>query len=410
MNFSPKHILLPFTFSVAGAALASFSYAAETPPPEVEVREKQTVEALQQRIEELEITLNERLESLADAVEANPSAEAVSSNRVHIGGYGEMHYNNLSIETNSETPDQDFRQLELHRMVLFIGYEFNDWARFITEFEVEHVLVSDGARGAVEIEQAYVELDLQKNMHLKTGVLLAPLGIINETHEPPTFYGVERPIIETTIIPTTWYGAGASLKQSFDNGVTYDLMVSEGLKTDDPTSNPNAEPFNLKQGKQKASFAAAYDMAVTARVAYRGIKGLELSGYTQYQPDLDQSAEISYADAATLVGGHAIYQWDQFTAKALYARWQLDGDAAADAGKDVQDGGYIELAWKPAERWGLFARQSEWSQTEGESNSQTDIGVSFLPLEDVVFKADYQFQSGDTQETQGFNLGVGYQF
>lgn len=367
-----------------------------------EASSAEEMRALKQRVLELEETLNERLNAVADAVEAQQNDAA--PNKVHIGGYGEMQYHNREIE------GEDIRELNLRRMVLFFGYDFSENARFVSEFEVENALVSAGSRGAVEIEQAYIELDLKNNMHLKTGVMLMPIGIVNETHEPPTFYGVDRPIIETTIIPTTWFSAGLSFTHNLRGGFSYDLLVTEGLKTDDPNSNPAADPFDLKAGKQKASFADAFDLAVTGRLRYRGASGLELAIYSQFQPDLDQSAEISYAESATLIGGHAIYQLGDVTAKALYARWDVEGDDAAQAGKDIQDGGYLEFAWQPMEQWGFFVRQSAWTQQKNIDNAQTNIGANFYPHQDIVFKLDIQTQNDEAGNSDGFSLGVGYQF
>lgn len=122
--------------------------------------DKEIIKELQERVESLE----KALESVADTVEkqAKQNSESKRTNsKVHIGGYGEMHYNNLS------DGDTDTRTLDFHRMVLFVGYDFSDKVRFVSEFEVEHVLVSSGSRGAVEIEQAYIEIDLNKNTQLK---------------------------------------------------------------------------------------------------------------------------------------------------------------------------------------------------------------------------------------------------
>ncbi|WP_018415411.1 porin [Teredinibacter turnerae] len=381
--------------TLMGVLIASAASAQST-------NEDATVEALQERIEKLEQELNQRLNIIADEVESSKGDN--SRSRVTLGGYGELHYTNLSSD------DEDVRELDMHRVVLFVGYEFADNARLVTEWEVEHAISSAGSRGAVEMEQAYVELDVQDNLHWRTGVQLMPLGIINETHEPTTFYGVERPIVETTIIPTTWYSAATSIKQSFANGFSYDVMLSEGLKTEDPTSDPDAEPFNLKAGKQKASFASAYDLAVTGRVAYRGVKGLELAVYGQYQPDLDQSAETSYAESATLVGGHVVYSLGSVTLKGLYASWSLAGDAAKNAGMDVQDGGYAEVNWKPLSSWGFYSRISQYSQQQDESKEIVELGVNYYPLDNVVFKADYQQYNEDAGDFSGVNLGMGYQF
>jgi len=360
------------------------------------------IEDLQEQIDRLEKKLDESVEAVADAIEYSSGSQSLSG--LSFGGYGELHYNQL------EQNGTDIVELDLHRVVFFIGYDFNDKARFVSEFEVEHVLASGGSRGAVELEQAYLEFDLKPNMFLQTGAILMPIGIINETHEPPTFFGVERSVVESTIIPTTWWSAGVKFHHTFSEGWRYDLMISEGLKTQDPNNDPSAEPFNLKSGKQKSSFADAYDLAITGRLSYRGIAGLEIAAYAQYQPDLDQSADQSYAESATLIGGHFIYQFGDFSTRALYARWDLDGDEAMQAGKDIQDGGYIEVSWRPDSHWGFFARQSAWSQTDGVEAEQTDLGVNFYPYENIVFKFDYQMQNDDAGNTDGFNIGMGYQF
>jgi len=366
---------------------------------------------LEAEIKALRSLLDERLNLLADSLETADTSSTPAHKQVHIGGYGELHYNNL------KAGDEEKRQLDLHRMVLFFGYDYSDSIRFVSEFEVEHTLVSGGSEhGAVEIEQAYIEMDVFNNAQFRTGVMLMPLGIVNETHEPPTFYGVERPVIETSIIPSTWYSAGLSLSQTLENGLSYDLLLTEGLKTEDPTQNDDADPFDLKAGKQKGSYADVFDLAITARLRYRGINGLELAAYTQYQPDLDQSAETSYADSAMLLGGHVIWQIDNTQLTALYARWDVEGDAAAEAGKDVQSGGYVEVSQRLSPQWGIFARHSVWSQQTDEDSVQSDFGVNYYPHPDVVFKADVQIQNDDAENRgevssgDGFNLGMGYQY
>lgn len=357
---------------------------------------------LEKRVDELEEEINVKLEAIADAVETNAGAR--EERRVHIGGYGEMHFNYLDVD------GEDFREIDFHRLVLFFGYDFNDRARFVTEFEVEHIIVSPSRRGAVEVEQAYLEFDVLPNLHVKTGAILMPLGIINLTHEPPTFYGVERPLVDRTIIPSTWWSAGIQLTHRLETGIEYDLMVSEGLKTQDPTSVANAQPFNIRLGKQKASFADAFDPAITGRIRYSGIPGLELAVFGQYQFDLDQSADDSYADDATLFGANIIYGWRNFEFRGLYARWDLYGELAADAEQDVQQGGYVELSYKPIEKLGVFVRQSIWSLETSLENMQTDIGLNWWPYSNIVFKFDYQFQNEDAGDVDGFNLGMGYQF
>ncbi|MGB1091103.1 MAG: porin [Oceanobacter sp.] len=385
------------------AILAAMSSAATLAPTSAFAasEQDQRIEALEARIDELETLLDERLNLLADAVEQQ--AEPASS--VHFGGYGEFNYHSLNVDGTDE------KELDFRRWVLFVGYDFSDRIRFSSEFEVEHTVVpgSEG-NGAIELEQAYLEFDLTDTQQLKTGIQLMPIGIMSETHEPTTYYGVERPIVETTIIPTTWFAGGVMYSQRFGNGISYDLFLSEGLKTDDPTTSSDADAFDIKSGKQKTSYADVFDLATTARIKYTGVSGLELAAYAQYQPDLDQSAETSYADRATLIGAHAVYQFGDFETRALYARWDLAGDDAAAAAKNVQEGMYLEASWTPWQEWGFFVRQSNWSVETNVNQSQLNAGFNYLPIPEVVFKADYQLQNEDAGNSDGFYLGMGYFF
>jgi hypothetical protein len=352
--------------------------------------------------------LQEQLNQLADAIESAPSAE---SKKVHIGGYGELHYNDWEYPDGSE-----FKQLDFHRFVLFFGYDFTDKIRFHSELEIEHAFIEDNndgsgstAAGAVELEQAYVEFDLTDNMETKGGLFLIPVGILNETHEPPTFYGVERNPIETNIIPTTWWEGGAALTGRFgESGVSYDLAVTSGL--DGGT--------NVRGGRQKVAKATANDLAYTGRLKYTGLRGLELAGTVNYQSDMTQSADPNVNDAV-LLSAHAIYNISQFQVRALYANWDIDVTANAsadDQAKDKQDGYFLEGSWKFVASAGVFARYNAWDNggVGDTGKTQTDIGINYWPHEDVVIKFDIQKQDNGAvyaaNEADGFNIGIGYQF
>ncbi len=336
--------------------------------------------------------------SIATALSATSAvAGNAGSGDVSIGGYGELHYNNLS----SDVENKDKKEFDFHRFVLEFGYDFNDKIRFFSEVELEHALVKDtddgSGPGEVELEQAYIEIDLDDSSSLKAGVFLVPVGILNETHEPPTFYGVERNPIEKNIIPTTWWEAGAMYSAYTDSGISYDLAIHSGL---------NDVDGKIRSGRQKVAKAAGDSLAYTARVKYSGTPGLQLAGTLQYQADVTQGAAPD-AISATLVEAHARYTTGALTMTALYAVWDVD----VDAPEQTQDGGYIEASYKVNEKWGVFARQNNWSNDDGATDqAQTDVGFNYWPHEDVVFKFDYQMQNDDAKDYDGFNLGVGYQF
>ncbi len=323
-----------------------------------------------------------------------------------IGGYGELHYNNWD---NQLAGGSDKKEIDFHRFVLFFGHEFTNDIRFFSELEIEHALASDGEPGEVELEQAYVEFDLNDNTAAKGGVFLLPVGILNETHEPPTFYGVERNPVEKNIIPTTWWAAGAELTGRFGNGFSYNLGLHEGIKLN-PLSN-----FAVRNGRQKSAKADASNLAGTARVKYTGIPGLELAATIHHQSDITQDGTDA-AGSADLLEAHATWQQGPFGLRALYATWDLDGTAPAAVGADEQTGWYIEPSLKITSKFGVFARYNLWDNQAGNSTdteyTQVDVGFNYWPHEDVVIKVDMQDQDtpAGSDEYDGFNVGIGYQF
>jgi len=182
--------------------------------------------------------------------------------------------------------------------VLFFGHEFNDRLRFFSEFELEHSIAGEGQDGEIELEQAYIEYDINDQHRAKGGIFLIPVGIINETHEPPTFYGVDRNPIETNITPATWWAGGAALSGELGAGFSYDLAVHEGLQTSATTYRP-------RSGRQKTSNALASDLAYTARVRWTGMRGVEIGGSVQHQSDVTQGLDAA-AGSANLYELHTV--------------------------------------------------------------------------------------------------------
>ena len=369
---------------------------------------KQEIEALKAQNE----TIMQRLDASMDLLESNSTS---SNSKTTIGGYGELHYNNIESTQISDGSKTKSKDIDFHRFVLFFAHEFNEKIRFFSEFELEHAFVADtdtdtnGATpntdtspGEVELEQAYIEFDTSANSNVKAGVFLIPVGTMNETHEPPTFYGVERNPVEKNIIPATWWEAGAMYSANTNSGISYDLAIHSGLSRTDG---------KIRSGRQKVAKANADSLAYTARVKYTGFTGLEVAGTVQYQSDLSQgAATIGDAQAATLIEAHAIYSTGAVKLSALHASWDIDFKGGSNIA-DSQDGTVVEASYKVNDNWGVFVRQNDYSVKKGEDNAQTDIGFNYWPHEDVVLKFDYQTQDNDTgSEKEGFNLGVGYQF
>lgn len=395
--------------AVAGLAAGTANAASEMPSMEEMWKIIQQQQAEIQRLKGAQEETDAKVEATVDAVE-NSALNSVAEwvNDTSFGGYGELHYNNLE----NQHGGSDKNEIDLHRFVLFFGHEFTDDVRFFSELEVEHNVAGDDADGEVEIEQAYIEWDYADNHTAKAGVFLVPVGILNETHEPDTFYGVERNPVENKIIPTTWWEGGLAFSGEITEGLSYDFAVHSGLKIDVAGGD-----FTVRSGRQKTSEADADDGAITARVKYTGIEGLELAATVQHQTDVAQDDFNANIDA-NLFEAHAIYQAGPFQLRALYAMWDLnDAINAASPGADEQEGFYIEPSYMLTEKLGIFARYSEWDNQAGSSTvdsefQQRDIGINYWLTPTVVFKADYQNQSAPSTESEldGLNLGVGWSF
>jgi hypothetical protein len=380
-------------FKLTATALLVSSFAATAAEPTnqelLDLLKKQQIEieALKSEVKKTD----KKVESTADAVES--SLAKTQSSQTSIGGYGELHYNNI----------EDSKSIDFHRFVLFFGHEFSKGIRFFSELEIEHSIAGDGQPGEVELEQAYIEMDLTEATALKAGMFLVPVGILNETHEPPTFYGVERNPVEKNIIPATWWEAGAGVNTEFSPGLTADFAIHSGLNVD-------TADYSIRGGRQKVGKADADSLAYTARVKYTAITGLELAATYQIQDDITQGVDGA---GANLLSAHAVYQSGAFGLRALYAAWDVDGAAAELLGRDKQSGFYVEPSFKLNEKFGLFARYNAWDNNAGDSanteKKQTNIGLNYWPHENVVFKFDLENRSG-AQDGSGFNLGVGYQF
>ncbi len=354
----------------------------------------------------------QKVDATSDQVEkvanAAPNSKASWAENTRIGSYGEIHYNRLEDKhTPGGTNDKD--EIDFHRFVLFLGHDFSPKTRFFSELEVEHTVNEDGAPGAVELEQAYIEHDINDKLTARGGLFLVPVGIMNETHEPPTFYGVERNPVETNIIPVTWWEGGLGLTARLGNGFTLDGAIHSGLKT------KSADNYAVYEGRLQVAEALAKDPAYTARLKWTGVPGLEIAATLQYQANVAQGTDPNVG-SAWLGETHAIFNRGPFTLKALYAQWNLEGAGPAAVGANKQKGWYIEPSFKVNEQLGLFGRYNRWDNRAGDNldsqYSQWDVGVNYWLHPNVVVKLDYQNQTAPVTEAEfdGFNIGLGYQF
>jgi hypothetical protein len=349
--------------------------------------------------------LQRRLEALEKQVqELSASAGSGLPSAFSLGGYGEMHYNNLSGKGGAS----DKEELDFHRFVLFFGYDYTEHIHFRSEVEIEHAVTGGDEPGEVELEQAYVDFDLNDRHSARAGLFLLPVGLLNSTHEPPCFYGVERNPVENKILPTTWWEGGAGFLGFLDDGWRYETYLHSGLETSADSL------YAVRDGRQKGASALASDLAATAALNWSR-PGLTLGASIHHQTDVTQGQDPD-AGSAWLGDLHAELRKEPFGLRAVFAQWQLEGDGPEAVGADRQFGWYVEPSYRLTEKWGVFARYNKWDNQAGSGEfdsekTQVDTGLNYWPVPQVVVKADYQWQDNDNGKDQnGFNLGLGYEF
>ncbi len=391
-----KFILLLF--------ITPLSFAAQDTPSLAQMwqiiqQQQATIEKLQAQIHGNSQVVEEQTQAIEIISDNIDESTNQSQSKYKFGGYGEVHYGNTD-KGNS---------IDAHRFVLFNGYDFTDKTRFYSELEVEHALSGDGLPGEVELEQAFIEHRVNDKTTITAGISLLPIGIINQTHEPTTFYGVERNNVEKNIIPTTWWAAGLGLSQRINETFAYDVFISEGLNV----ALAGSDAFLIRKGRQGTAKAMANSGAITSRLRFSPNNNLQINASMMYQQDITQG--VLGVDA-TLFETNVHYSINNFSLKALYARWDLNKKVRPiAAGREQQSGFYLEPSYRfgSNNQYGVFSRYYQWDNNAGDDNnteiSQFDFGFNYWLTPQVVFKADYQDQSG-AKDDDGFHLGMGYSF
>jgi len=345
---------------------------------------------------------------------------------VTVGAYGEMLYNQ---------PEGDNGELDVQRLVLLLGYRFNERTQFVTELEVEHV-------EEIFVEQAFVNYNVADNVNLRGGLMLVPMGIVNEFHEPTTFNGTERPQMDNVIVPTTWREIGVGVAGRFNNlSLGYQAYIFNGFKSTQADGEGGVSGFlqgssGLRGGRQKAIQSTIDSPTFSTKLDYYGVSGLRL-GFSTYFGKTQAEDDVEQFDGAnvgiSMLGLDARYAYERFTARGQLIYASLSDTEAYNAltGRDLGSallGWYIEGAFNllpitNKQKLFAFARYEKYDTHAGttgglavnEAYDRTDVttGLTYHIAPGVVVKGDYQFRSnaldGDTVKDQ-LNFGIGVWF
>jgi len=344
-----------------------------------------------------------------------------------IGGYGEALYSDFDSSRDDGSPSGKLDSADFLRLVTYLGYKFDDTWLFNSEIEYEHA--STGSGGEVSVEFAYIDGMLASAANLRTGLLLAPMGFVNELHEPVTFWSVNRPSVERVLLPTTWRENGVGVWGDAGD-FSYRAYLVNGFDATGFSAS------GVRSGRQKGALALAEDLAGVARVDWQGVQGL-LLGVSAYAGDSGQS-QLGVDVATTIVEAHVDWRWRGLGLRALWVETRIDDVAAlnnflglvgaASVGEE-QSGGYLELGYDLASAGLLSGGRSltpfvrvETYDTQAQTpagfaaNAANDVdvltlGLAYQPHPQLVFKLDYSnFDNGAGTGVDQFNVGLGFVF
>jgi hypothetical protein len=401
------------------------------------------VDALTQEIEKLKLGDAAAPPELKPQDGLGPAASKVygaQTDKLSIGGYGEFVYLAPSSRAQNGDPSGQRKTADLQRGVFYFGYKFNDWLLYNSEVEFEHASsgTGDENRGEVELEQSYIEARAWKPLGARVGHLIVPLGLVNEVHEPTAFNGVNRPSVETAIIPSTWHENGIGLFG--DAGpVSYRTYAMAGLtavKSTDPSADGFGAVTGIREGSTEGTRSPANDLAWASRVDVTVLPGVKASAGLYLGRADHGSAPSSFP--VTLWETHAEAQWRGATVKALYTEGRIgnadqlniaQGYAGNQSVGSRLFGGYAEAAYdvltlahdakgqslSPFFRYERY--DTQWKvpagYTKDPANSRVEytLGLTYKPMAKVVVKLDQQWKLNQAHTgVNQWNFGVGYIF
>jgi hypothetical protein len=344
-----------------------------------------------------------------------------------IGGYGEYNYKE-SLSSGDDVYD-------FLRLVMYLGYKFTDRIIFNSEIEFEHGSTGENdSNGEVSVEQAYLDFLLRDYVNIRAGLLLVPVGFLNEVHEPPFYHGNQRPSVETQIIPTTWRANGAGVFGEITEGLTYRTYAVTSLRAERFSS------ANIRGGRQNGNREKADDFSWVGRLDYTPVLGFDIgaSAYLGNQgqgDDLTIGATTKDVDAfMQMYEGHVQWRHRGLEVRALGVYVNLDDaeDLSISAGEPIGSemwGAYGELAYDvmpwfhpdgeqylaPWFRYSRYNTQEDvpsgFSADDAEDREDIEIGISYKPIPQVVIKTEYRnLEAKEGDRPDEFRIGAGFVF
>jgi hypothetical protein len=158
---------------------------------------------------------------------------------IAVGGYLEA--NTQYSVTDGVTDGFSF---QARRFTLFFSSTISERIRFLSEIEFE-----DGTK-EINIEFAAVDFEFHPMLTLRGGIVMNPIGAFNQNHDGPKWDFVDRPMVATSIIPSTLSNVGFGIHgKTYQNNwiMGYEAYLTNGF--DDNIIANSQNRTSLAEGK-----------------------------------------------------------------------------------------------------------------------------------------------------------------
>lgn len=346
----------------------------------------------------------------------------LSAPKATVGGYVDVMYNNLSRQNLDNPSRHSFGQ---QRMVPFIYADITDHIKFSTEIEIERAgpNAPQSGDGSLQIEFAQLDYLVNEAINLRAGILLMPVGKFNLLHDSPLNDLVDRPMVSRIVIPSTWFEAGAgiygTLYPSSRSKLDYEVYAVNGMSQ----TAGGITDLGIRNARGSVSRDRDDSKAVVGRVAFSPFLGVEIAGsgyHGQYKPAAGAIA-AGYIDMFAL-------DWTlqrgpfEVIGEAAWTRIS-NNNATGVTGRGIGPAGmmgyYIQgnyhfmpdflKKWAPGHfsDASTFTAVVRWEHVDTDTDDRTRVnslgnqrqlerltlGINFRPIEDTVFKFDWQFNT-----------------
>src|SRR5213594_1318571 len=372
----------------------------------------------------------------------------VSSPRTTVGGYMDLQYrlfnSNSSTGVGQPSTGNGSSSFDQQRFVPFFYSDITDRLKVAAELEIEHGIRSksnDGSSIEVSLEFATIDYLIHEKLNFRAGIILLPVGKFNLLHDSPLNDLSDRPLVATAIIPSTLSETGAGFYGTFYptrlSKLDYELYATQGFNGYDGITPLITAAKGLRDARQRVSTAEDgldnnNGKAVVGRVAFSPILGVEVGGsgyYGSYDPASKRPLAIWAADWTFQRGpfeliGEAAWVYIRDNSKDLNGNPAPDLTFTGHFLPQRMDGYYVQgnyhflpqflRRWAPSYftkastftvvvRWDQINTNSEFSDKKRE---RLTFGLNFRPVEDTVFKVDYQFNFEDGKNNRVRNDGL----